>query len=358
VSGTNHSRRRSTRSIVIVGSVIAIAIVATIVSALFTRRGSVRQVLVPSVISLPAPQVQDSLKQVDLVAQPQLLGWRSSALPWGSIASQDPGAGTQVAVGTHVRVGFYLAGPGGLEPPRWPTSVLGSLTKQGAYSNPAKIGTLITKADLQFGPLMSKSFVGPDGYALATFDGFVYPAASRDGGATWRVAGLWFAGPWADAAAFPDTIRTYSQDVAVAFYPGEQVFYATTDGGMKWIGSSFPGSTVRVWGYTKADSSASSISVQITNYDGAKKTATYDTTDSGRSWSLTGQAGVSGIAAVPNLAGMTIAQASRTLVENGFVPVVDHLWATDDSPQVVVSQMPSAGAIAQRGVDVAIAVPH
>jgi hypothetical protein len=204
---------------------------------------------------------------------------------------------------------------------------------------------------------MSKSLVGPDGYALATVNGFVYPAVTTDGGTTWRIAGLWFAGPWADGAAFPSTIKAYSMSVAAAFYPGENIFYVTTDGGAEWFASALPGGVVDVSGPTEG-SATPSFTVMVTNQDGAKRTATYRTVDSGRSWSLIGQAGVSGNAKVPNLSGMTIDEASTTLVAQGFVPMIDHLWATGDSPQVVVDQMPSPGATAELGADVAVAVPH
>ncbi len=352
------SRSSRTPWILTAVSVSALVTVATVVVAFSSRRETMREVTVPSVISLPASKVQDELKSVDLVAQPKLLGWKSTALPWEPIASQDPQAGTLVAAGSHVQVGIYLAGPGGLEPPKWPTSVPGRQTAQGSYANPAQIGALVTEADQHFEPLVSKSFVGPDGYALATIDGFMYPAATTDAGTTWRVAGLWFAGPWADGAAFPSTIRAFSPDLAVAFQPGEDIFYTTTDGGTTWFTSAFPGGVVRVSGHLQPGSSASSITVTITNSYGARKTATYRTLDSGRTWSLRGQIGVSGDAAVPDLTGMTIAQASGALVARGFVPMIDYLLVTGDSPRVVVGQTPLAGSIAQRGADVAIAVPH
>jgi len=338
-------------------SVIALVLVASVAVRFSDHRESVRRVAVPSLISLPGPEVRDALKNVDLVTRSHLLGWRSTAPQPGVIVTQTPPAGTLVAVGTPVQVGFYLAGPGGVEPASWPTRVTGRQTQQGSYANPAQIGSLITAADLRFGPQMSKSFVGPDGYALATVDGFVYPAATTDGGTTWRVAGLWFAGPWADGPAFPNTIKAYSLSVAVAFWSGQNIFYATADGGAEWFLSAFPGGVVDVSGPTEG-SATPSITVRITNQDGAKKTATYRTVDSGRSWSLIGQGGVSGNTTVPNLSGMNTAQASSTLEAHGFVPMIDHLWATGVSPQVVVDQMPPPGAIAERGADVAIAVPH
>jgi hypothetical protein len=358
VPGTRKSYRSSrTRWILIAVSVIVVVIVTTVALGSSNPRGSVRRVAVPSLISLPAPEVQDALKNVHLVDQPHLLGWKSTAPPSGSIVSQSPRAGTLVAVGTSVQVGFYLAGPGDLESAKWSTSVTGRQTQQGSYANPAQSGSLITAADLRTGPLLSKSFVGPDGYALASVDGFIYPVVTTDAGTTWRIAGLWFAGPWADGAAFPSTIRAYSVDVAVAFYPGEDIFYATTDGGAEWFVSGLPGNVEDVSGRLEG-SATSSITVKVANQDGAKRTATYRTVNSGRLWSLIRHAGVSGNATVPNLSGMKIAQASSTLLAHGFVPLIDHLWAGGDSPQVVVNQTPSPGASAPRGADVAIAVPH
>lgn len=355
---TRDSPRSSrTRWVLVVFSLIVLVIFTTVAFGFSNRRKGVRRVAVPSLISQPAPEVQDALKHVDLVDQPHLLGWKSTAPPWGAIVSQTPRAGTLAAVGTPVQVGFYLAGPGGLEPASWPVRVTGRQIQQGSYANPAQIGAPITAADLRFGPLTSKSFIGPDGYALASVDGFAYPAVTTDAGTTWRIAGLWFAGPWADGAAFPNTIRAYSLNVVVAFFPGENIFYATTDGGAKWFASALPGKVENVSAARK-QSATSSITVTIANQDGAKKTANYRTVNSGRSWSLVGQAGVSGKTTIPNLSGMKISQASSILVAHGFVPMVDHLWATGDSPQVVVNQMPPPGATAQRGVDVAIAVPR
>jgi hypothetical protein len=338
-------------------SVLVLVVITSVAVGSSNHRARARRVVVPALISLPVPVVQDVLKNVDLVTQSHLLGWESTVPQPGVIVSQTPPAGTSVAVGTPVRVGFYLARPGGVEPSRWPAVVTGRQTQQGSYANPAQIGSLITATDLRYGPLMSKSFVGPDGYVLATVNGFVYPAATTDGGTTWRIAGLWFAGPWADGAAFPNTIRAYSLDVAAAFYPGENVFYVTTDAGAEWFASALPGSVEDVSGPTEG-STTPSITVKVANQDGAKRTATYRTVDSGRSWSLVGQGGVSGNAKVPNLSGMNLGEASRTLVAQGLVPMIDHLWATGDSPQVVVDQMPSPGATTERGADVAIAIPH
>jgi hypothetical protein len=164
------------------------------------------------------------------------------------------------------------------------------MIKSSFYANPAEIGDPITNADLRQQPLESESFVGPYGYALAGVDGFAYPASTTDGGLTWRVAGLWFGGPWADGAAFPNTIRTYSRDIAAAFYPGESIFYDTTDGGATWFNSALPGQVVHVSAHPQQRSSTSpitvTITVTITDQYGTNSRATYRSINSGRTWSL------------------------------------------------------------------------
>jgi PASTA domain len=342
-------------TILIVTAVLATGVVLAKDLGRGTSKGAVA---VPRLISLPAPDVRDLLRHVGLTGDPVFLGWASSGLPWGAVSSQAPRAGTMVAAGSRVRFGFYLSDPGGLMPAAWPHHLSGRLDVQGSYSNPAKTGTLVSKSELTFGPITSRSFVGANGYALATIDGFQYPIATSNAGASWRIAGLWFAGAWADAAAFASSIRTYSQTVAVAFTPSENIFYVTTDDGGHWFSTNFPGNVVKVSGHSLKGLAGASITVEVTNWAGARKTATYRTVDSGRSWLLIGQGGVSGFTVVPNLSGMTVAQASRALSEVGFVETVAHLFGPKSSPEIVVSQSPSPGSVAERGVTVAVAVPH
>ncbi len=78
---------------------------------------------------------------------------------------------------------------------------------------------------------------------LATVDGFQYPALSRDHGRSWRNAGHWFAGAWADGAAFALRIRMLSPSVFVA-WPDLHGVYATTDAGRVWFAVSTPGTPV------------------------------------------------------------------------------------------------------------------
>jgi hypothetical protein len=140
-----------------------------------------------------------------------------------------------------IAVAQYISSDGGKNwhlatyPSKWAASASGSLMLQGSYSNPAKIGTLITKSDLKSNPLASQSFTGRYGYALGGVDGFQYAVRTTDGGKTWRVAGIWFGGPWADAAAFAYTIKTYDPLVAVA--KNSNWFYTTVDAGRHWYRS-------------------------------------------------------------------------------------------------------------------------
>ena len=132
----------------------------------------------------------------------------------------------------------YISSDGGknwqwvIPPKNLRGSAMSTLKVQGSYANPAKIGALITESDLKDFPLLSASFVGNEGYAISGVDGFQYPVTTNNHGKTWRVAGIWFAGDWADGPSFAQSIKAYSSEVAVA--KTESWFYLTDDGGKHW----------------------------------------------------------------------------------------------------------------------------
>jgi hypothetical protein len=118
-----------------------------------------------------------------------------------------------------------------------PRMISARLTRQGSYANPAVFGAKITRSDLK--TLTAGDIIGFDGFALVTLDGFEYPVVTTNGGQTWRVAGIWFAGPWADAGAFTSQMVTFSKDVAVS-YDQSGDLYTTTDAGKRWYAAPFP----------------------------------------------------------------------------------------------------------------------
>ncbi|MDE3064752.1 MAG: hypothetical protein KGJ36_03680 [Acidobacteriota bacterium] len=166
-----------------------------------------------------------------------------------------------------------------------PARVTGHVTRRGGYADPVASGAVLTRA--QLASLTAGDIIGRDGFALAILDGFEYPLVTHDGGATWRVAGLWFAGPWADGAAFASRMVTFSGRVAVAYDPSG-VVYATRDAGAHWYGAYFPSTVMRV---TAAPSAASVppaalvVTIVRAGPHGAVLSR-YRSLDGGRVWTL------------------------------------------------------------------------
>ena len=125
-----------------------------------------------------------------------------------------------------------------------PKSLTARLARRNQYANPVASGTLITRSELN-ASLTAGDIIGRNGYALVTLDGFEYPVVTTDGDQTWRVAGLWFAGPWADAAAFTTQMTTFSAKVAISWDPSG-VLYSTSDAGGQWYAAQFPSMIMRV----------------------------------------------------------------------------------------------------------------
>lgn len=117
------------------------------------------------------------------------------------------------------------------------------------YGGVVAYDSLVSRAALaQFGQPnpASSSCAGDSCFGLGTVNGFQYPLISRNGPKTWRNAGHWFAGAWADGAAFASTITTFSATTAVAWFPGQNTFYATSDAGHRWYSAWPDGAIVAV----------------------------------------------------------------------------------------------------------------
>ncbi|MFI5035465.1 MAG: hypothetical protein ACHQFZ_04600 [Acidimicrobiales bacterium] len=117
-------------------------------------------------------------------------------------------------------------------PPTWPKRSTSVLKSAGSYANPAKLGDSLSASDLKAWPINSESFIGTVGYGLGGVNGFQYPIKSVDDGGSWRIAGMWFAGPFADGASFAMDITALSTTAADA--RTQSFFYTTVDGGRHW----------------------------------------------------------------------------------------------------------------------------
>jgi hypothetical protein len=170
-------------------------------------------------------------------------------------------------------------------PSSWPTSANGDLTRQRSYGDPAKTGTLVTTGELDGSHLSSESFVGRFGYALGGVDSFQYPVRTTDDGATWHVAGLWFAGPWADAPAFANSITAYAPFVAVA--KNDNWFYVTDSAGQRWYRVDIGASPQRCWQLVpRLPWPTPLLECQFAPASPARTSADYLSYDGGALWAL------------------------------------------------------------------------
>lgn len=158
-----------------------------------------------------------------------------------------------------------------------------ALTTREGYGGVVAWGSTVSQAELsQFGPPnpSSVSCVKKRCFALATVGGFQYPLVSSDGGRTWRNAGHWFAGPWADGAAFADAIVAFSATVAVAWYPGQSTFYVTSDAGRRWY-SAWPDGEVTA---VTSSNLGATLVMHVRAYAPARERYEYRCSDGGRRW--------------------------------------------------------------------------
>ena len=112
-------------------------------------------------------------------------------------------------------------------------------TSAQGYGGVVAFGSRVDLSDLEWtaggdGKRIARSCLGARCVALASTQ-FQYPIYSEDDGRTWRVAGHWFAGDWADGAAFATSISMLSPSVWLA--PNgisPDGFYLTMDAGRRW----------------------------------------------------------------------------------------------------------------------------
>jgi hypothetical protein len=122
-------------------------------------------------------------------------------------------------------------------------------------------------------------------FALGLTGDFQFPAVSSDHGRTWRIGGHWFAGAWADAAAFSSQMTALSPTVAVAWVPMQNTgFYSTSTAGRKWYAVVWPGNVASVTGSHTGEV----ITVTIAGFDSTRfgKILSYSSPDGGLVWRL------------------------------------------------------------------------
>jgi hypothetical protein len=128
----------------------------------------------------------------------------------------------------------------------------------------------------------SSSCVGERCFGLGTVNGFQYPLISSNGGRTWRNGGHWFAGAWADGAAFASTMTTFSATTAVAWFPGQNTFYVTSDAGHRWYSAWPDGAIVAVT--SPNDGATLVMRLGPSSMTPTEVVMQYRSTDGGRQW--------------------------------------------------------------------------
>jgi len=119
-------------------------------------------------------------------------------------------------------------------------------------------------------------------FSLGTVDGFEYPLVSTDAGTSWRNAAHWFAGAWSDGAAFASTMSEFSATTAVAWFPGQNTFYATSDAGRRWYAAWPDGDVIAV----TSPNGGNMLVMRVSPYSTkpTKIVVLYRSTDGGRQW--------------------------------------------------------------------------
>jgi hypothetical protein len=174
----------------------------------------------------------------------------------------------------------------------YPAIVRGSILSY-AVTNAAGYGGDIAYGTPMKFPTMSIGVPNPDPvschgercFALGSTGAFQFPAISFDHGRTWRNGGHWFAGAWADAAAFASRMTALSATDAIAWVPSQgSGFYATTTAGRRWCSVVWPGNVIGVAG-SKSDDV---ITVTIVGFNSSRsgKHFRYRTSDGGVVWRL------------------------------------------------------------------------
>jgi len=144
---------------------------------------------------------------------------------------------------TPSRTVMGFVGDADVNPPEsGPLATYAETTSEG-YGGIVGIGTAVDTSSVEWslqstypyhGPLAGHRCIARRCVALGGGE-FQYPFVSDDGGRTWRVAAHWFAGAWADGAAFATSISMLTPSVWLA--PNgisADGFYLTMDAGRRW----------------------------------------------------------------------------------------------------------------------------
>jgi hypothetical protein len=173
----------------------------------------------------------------------------------------------------------------------YPSKVRGSIlsyavTNAEGYSGDIAYGTPMKFSTMSIGvpnpdPV---SCHGARCFALG-YTSFQYPAISSDHGRTWRNGGHWFAGAWADAAAFASRMTALSATDAVAWVPGQNTgFYSTSSAGRRWCSVVWPGNVISVHG--SSGSNVITVTIVGSNSTRSGKHFSYSSRDGGLVWRL------------------------------------------------------------------------
>jgi hypothetical protein len=168
---------------------------------------------------------------------------------------------------------------------------LSALNAVGAWAQtPPKIITASLIPTSQSGPglhpgdIVSASQLGRrvfvdsrHGFALANSDEAQYPAASTDGGHTWRISGPVLHVNAAQAPLVVSEVGALSRRIYFAAGGGE-VVDATPDGGHNWYRAFFPGGLIGVV------PSGSRLTAIVDSEDQGPSTLIYVSSDGGRHW--------------------------------------------------------------------------
>jgi photosystem II stability/assembly factor-like uncharacterized protein len=157
-----------------------------------------------------------------------------------------------------------------------PPAAQRTLTGQQLTVGPGTVrpGTLVPARDLE-----SRTYVDPrHGFALADYGQATYPAASTDGGRTWRTSGPALVVHAAQAPLEVDELAVLSTSRYFAS-GNSQAVDVTADGGRSWYRTLFPGELVAVaW-------RATGLTAVVAGGTGATPTNwVYVSKDGGRRW--------------------------------------------------------------------------
>jgi hypothetical protein len=129
------------------------------------------------------------------------------------------------------------------------------------------------------------SCIGARCFGLGSTGDFQFPAISSNHGRTWRNGGHWFAGAWADGAAFSTRMTALSANSAIAWVPMQNSgFYSTTSAGRRWCSVVWPGNVIGV----RESMAGKAITVSIVGFNSnqSERHFSYTSRDGGLIWRL------------------------------------------------------------------------